>query len=250
MLREEAPSIFSVDYSAKLTDKYVQIPTIESVRALREVGYLPIMASETRSKDPMGVSHAKHMIRFRRETEPEVGGIVPELILVNSHNGTAAYNIRGGVYRFVCANGLVVGNDHFSASIKHIGNAVERVVEESGKIQATFPEMMQICDQWSKIQLTKEQQLAYGSAALLLKYDSLEDAPIKADSIIQVRRFGDMGNDVFTTFNRVQENLIRGGIRYRQNRRRNSTRNVTSVNENLRINKALWMLTEKLAQAV
>jgi hypothetical protein len=49
----------------------------------------------------------------------------------------------------------------------------------------------------------------------------------------------------------VQEHLLRGGDRGRSaSCRRATTRPVKSVAEDLRLNRALWTLTEKLAEAV
>jgi hypothetical protein len=51
------------------------------------------------------------------------------------------------------------------------------------------------------------------------------------------------------TLNRVQENMIRGGVRGRNvNGGRMSTRAVNSVTENVRLNKALWTLADEMAK--
>jgi hypothetical protein len=49
----------------------------------------------------------------------------------------------------------------------------------------------------------------------------------------------------------VQEHLLRGGDKGRAaTGRRITTRPVKSVGEDIRLNRALWTLTEKLAEAV
>lgn len=51
--------------------------------------------------------------------------------------------------------------------------------------------------------------------------------------------------------NVIQENLIRGGQRTRneQNQRRH-VRSINSLNEDVRFNRALWKLTEALASQI
>jgi hypothetical protein len=56
---------------------------------------------------------ARHLLRFRHAdhlSAPAVGGEVPELVLLNSHDGTSAYKFLTGIFRLVCSN------PHFSPS--------------------------------------------------------------------------------------------------------------------------------------
>ena len=67
-------------------------------------------------------------------------------------------------------------------------------------------------------------------------------------------RYNDYGNrdgsrDIWKTFNVIQENIIRGGVRGTNAKNRTmKTRAVTSVQNDININKALWKLTEELAR--
>jgi Domain of unknown function (DUF932) len=58
------------------------------------------------------------------------------------------------------------------------------------------------------------------------------------------RRHADQGNDLWTQFNVVQEHLLKGGQRRADSRR--STRKISSVGEDVRLNRALWTLAEEL----
>jgi len=54
---------------------------------------------------------------------------------------------------------------------------------------------------------------------------------------------------VWTTFNRIQENVVRGGLHGRSaNGRRMSTREVTAIDGNVKLNRALWTLAERMAE--
>ena len=48
------------------------------------------------------------MLRLRRDGEIN-GQHVPEIILLNSHDGTSSYQMLPGYFRFVCQNGCVCG---------------------------------------------------------------------------------------------------------------------------------------------
>src|SRR5699024_11228611 len=46
------------------------------------------------------------ILRLRREGHIN-GQEVPEIILLNSHDGSSSYQMIPGIFRFVCTNGLV-----------------------------------------------------------------------------------------------------------------------------------------------
>lgn len=250
-LKTLTPSVFSVSPHEKTSSKYAVIPTIECIRGLSKEGFYPVEAKESRCRNADNKPFAKHSIRFRREGMVAVGGNVPEIVMINSHDGTSSYQLRAGIYRLVCANGLVVGNDLFHRKIRHQGDVVEKVVESAGEIIEIMPHAIQIAGEWKSINLDKEQKQAYAESAKLLKWD-ITEPNILPERLLNPRRYADIGDDLWTTFNTVQEHLIRGGVRYydSESRRRGSTRAVNSVSENSRINKALWNLTEKMAELV
>jgi hypothetical protein len=93
--------------------------------------------------------------------------------------------------------------------------------------------------------LTPPQRGAFATAALELK-DSKAVAPAQ---LLAPRRPEDRKADLWTTASVVQEHLIRGGDRGRASTgRRTTTRPVKSVNEDIRLNRALWALTERMAE--
>jgi len=70
---------------------------------------------------------------------------------------------------------------------------------------------------------------------------------ITTTQLLAPRRLEDSGNTLWKTFNRVQENLTKGGLKYKtQNGRRNKTRAITSINRDIQLNKALWTLAEEM----
>ena len=70
-----------------------------------------------------------------------------------------------------------------------------------------------------------------------------------ADSVLRPNRYEDRKPDLWTTFNRIQENIIRGGVRgHTTTGKRTTTREVGGVSENVRLNKALWALADGMAQ--
>jgi hypothetical protein len=75
--------------------------------------------------------------------------------------------------------------------------------------------------------------------------------------LLEARRYADKGNDLWRTWNVVQENLLKGGMHDTDRRREarlsdlrapSAPREVVAINERIRINRSLWDLAENFAQ--
>ena len=111
--------------------------------------------------------------------------------------------------------------------------------------------------QWSQIKLDREEALAMAEAARMIRFgdaDGVLDTPITAAQLLTARRQDDARRDnVWTNFNVLQENVIRGGlqgVRFdANNRARNmSTRAINGIDQDVKLNKALWMLANRMAE--
>lgn len=268
-LKNVAPSVFATEPWSKVSEKYSFIPTIQIVDALREEGFFPVRASQSKSRIAGKEDFTKHMIRFRRaediqnfprvvngnahhffKNQPEV----PELVLVNSHDRTSGYQLSAGLYRLVCSNGLVVQSSSFGdISVRHSGNVQGEVIEGSLRIIESMPLILDKMNEMKSIVLSRPEQIVYANAALELRYKSDDignsDAPIWGEQLLKEQRWEDSKPDLWTTFNKVQENLIKGGLRGRgKTGKRVTTRKISGVSEDIRLNKALWVLTEEMAK--
>lgn len=251
MLRS-APSIFAEGARDDRSHRYAFIPTINVVDGLRNEGWVPTKAMQSMSRIEGNRPYAKHMIRFRRhDARPVVGDNIPELVLVNSHDGASGFNLMAGVFRLVCSNGMVVGNVSDKLSVRHTGNAVENVIEGSYQVIERLPKIADFVERAARITLDAREQEVLAESALALCWDG-DEAPITAHSLLRARRYEDREPTLWSTFNRVQENMVKGGIRgltvdANGRARRTSTRAIKSVNEDVRINRGLWMLAERMA---
>lgn len=63
------------------------------------------------------------------------------------------------------------------------------------------------------------------------------------------KRRDDIGDDLWRTFNRVQERMLQGGVPGRAANGRNmTTRPVTGIDQGIKLNRALWVLAEKMKE--
>lgn len=91
VLRESVPAAFAPSAHERLSASYGFVPTAQVLDALRQAGFRPVEARQTRTRIASPL-HARHLIRLRRHVETiGVGDATPELLLLNSHDGTSAY---------------------------------------------------------------------------------------------------------------------------------------------------------------
>jgi hypothetical protein len=244
-----APSIFATDAHHSRSERYSFVPTVEVLAGLRKEGFQPFMVGQSRTRIADKREFTKHMIRLRHESMINAEE-ANEIILINSHDGTSSYQMLSGMFRFVCMNGLVCGDVSSDIRVRHKGNIVQDVIEGAFTVVESFKQIEDQRDTFKAITLTDREQAAFAGAALLTKYepDQNGNLPLLPSQVLRPRRYDDNGSDLWSTFNRTQENLIRGGLRGRTaTNRRTTSREVTGIDQNVKVNRALWTLAESMA---
>lgn len=157
--------------------------------------------------------------------------------------------MKAGVYRFVCKNGLVVGDDIADIRVHHKGDISGNVIEGAYEVLDSFKRVDESRESMQALLLNDEQSYAFANAALALRWDESTPAPVSPTQILSANRIEDKSADLWTTFNRVQENLIRWGLRGRDAKgKRTTTRAVTGMDQDVKLNRALWVLSEKMLE--
>jgi hypothetical protein len=254
-MRARLPAIFADDKHASRSDRYTFVPTTEILRALDKEGFKPTYAAQSKTRDPEMRGFTKHMLRFRRDFQLGLHDEFPESVLINSHGGQSKYQLLGGVMRLVCLNGLVVSEGTVDEiRVPHKGNIVDNIIEGTFKVVDELDAVKDRIGAWKQLQLTAPEQDALAEAAATVRFNLQpgETAPVTAEQMLRARRYDDRGADLWRTFNRVQENTLRGGLhgvtRDAQNRRRNmTTRDVNGIDQSVSLNRALWTLAQRMA---
>ncbi|MGE6498209.1 DUF932 domain-containing protein [Cupriavidus metallidurans] len=245
-----APSIFADAPHESRSQRYVYIPTAAVLTELRKEGFQPFMVTQTRVRDEGKREHTKHMLRLRHASQIN-GAEANEIVLLNSHDGTSSYQMLAGMFRFVCSNGLVCGDTVADVRIPHKGDVAGSVIEGAYEVLSGFERVKDSRDAMRAITLDDGESEVFARAALALKYDPTDNkpAPITESQILMPRRFDDRRPDLWSVFNRTQENLTKGGLHGRSaNGRRQQTRPIQGIDSDVRLNRALWMLADGLRQ--
>ncbi|MGY8573460.1 DUF945 domain-containing protein [Paracidovorax citrulli] len=247
-IRKVAPSIFADMPHGSRSERYAYIPTSVVLAKLRTEGFEPFMATQTRVRDEGRRDFTKHMVRLRHRSltaDSEAG----EVILLNSHDGSSSYQMLAGMFRFVCSNGLIVGDVVEDIRIPHKGDVVDGVIQGAFDVLDGLDLVREVRDEMSGLRLDAGEQQAFAKAALQLRYEpsDAKPAPISESQLLMPRRAADTRADLWTTFNVVQENIVRGDLAARTaTNRRTRTRPVQGIDQGVKINRALWVLAEEM----
>lgn len=252
VMRQVAPSIFAVEKHDSRSARYTYIPTIDVLQGLRKEGFEPFMAAQSRSRVEGKAEFTKHMVRLRHASQINAGE-ANEIILINSHDGTSSYQMLAGMFRFVCCNGMVCGDVVDDVRVPHKGNVIDNVIEGATRILGEFDRIGEHRDAMRAVTLTEPERVAFGAAAVALRWAPpapdapVQSAPVTPRQVVAPRRSADIGSDLWSTFNVVQENLLRGGMSARtRTGRRMTVRSVQGIDSNVALNRGLWTLAEEM----
>lgn len=255
-LRAYVPSAFAEKPFFGMSERYAFVPTYKVITALRAEGFEPIQAQQSTARTAGKQDYTKHMIKFANVSAKnqitKVGDSIAQVCLVNSHDGSSIYNLLAGLWRLACSNGLMVSEgDYNSVSVRHTGDIVAEVINGSFQVIESASRAGERAAEWKAITLDRNEANAFADAALKLRWDGSEDhhAPIIGERLLQSRRPEDAEPNLWNVFNRVQEHLVKGGNRGRTAKgRRQTTRPVNAIGDNVKLNRALWTLTEQMAK--
>jgi hypothetical protein len=236
-IKQIAPSVFTTTKASHLTDKYVQTPTSRVVEDLMNLGWQVTKAQEVKSRKYKGFQ--KHVVVFRNPDIMIKGkdgdDAFPQILLTNSHDGKAAFNLRVGIFRLVCSNGLVISDADFSnVSIRHINYTFETLQSKVQEVIAKLPGLVKKINLFKSTQLTEAQMQDFATKAATLRTKQR----VNVIDLLNADRAQDQGNDLWVVFNRVQEKLLGGSYRAGQRK----ARSVKNFQKDIELNEQLFEL--------
>jgi hypothetical protein len=247
-----APAAGSLQPIDGVSNRYSFVPTLTAVDLLRDAGWFPVHAEQSAVHKIDRDGYQRHLIRFAKNGL-SFGGERVDLVLYNSHDCGCAFKLIASVWRQICGNGLMVASEFANFSHKHIGFRPDDFIHSAGEIASAAGTIADQVDAMKVIEMTPDERGIYARVAHNLVFTEPEKAPVLPEQLLSERRYDDRGNDLWSTFNVVQENIMRGGLKgmKRDNEgrlRRATTRPVKAIDRNIQLNQALWYLTEKMAE--
>lgn len=222
---------------SNLSEKYVAINTTAVVENLLDFKFedgspmfviRQVLRDGSKGKKNDGNQY-RHRVHLRTTKSLKISGndtCYPEIVIFNSYNGSNSLKVEMGLFRLVCSNGLTIKSKDFgSMKINHIGNPAKIAADLVHDFVKAVPEIGKVYETISTVKLTNDQIKAFAKQALEIKEtangskgwtkklsEQAEVIEVIANEIAKPRRKEDEGNGLWEVFNRVQENIIAGGI--------------------------------------
>lgn len=258
-MRKVAPSMFSATAAPGVSEQYQYVSTADIVEQVRGMGYLPVSAGQSKVRSADGNVYAKHVVRMMHEKymgtslkNRQVGDIVPELVLTNSHNRTSAFHMSAGLRRIACLNGMMASAGDFTSFrvLHNDKNIHDLIVEGVGLVrELTESVVLPQVERMVGLEFTPQQVTDFAEAATVLKFGEVR--PAEAQLMLEVRRAEDAGRNMWSVLNRIQENAVKGGYQTMDAAGRNVTaRGITSVARDYDFNMKLWNLGSKVLEVL
>jgi hypothetical protein len=250
-VRSRAPAVFAASAHERLSSKYTFVPSERVLTGLMGAGFLPVEARQASARRGSPL-HARHVVRLRpRFDTVQLKDSIPEVVFLNSHDGTSAYQLRMGLFRVVCTNGLIVSRGAFPAyCVSHRGNVVDDVIAGALELAKRFESLATQVERMEQRPLFKEEQLAFAERALALRFPEVEQSGMEPMQLLACRRTEDVGDDLWRVYNRCQEHLLRGGLSRRSGTGRlMRTRGISSIRRDVQLNGQLWDLAAEVLAA-
>lgn len=250
-----APSVVNQNHSPNLSGIYKHIPSTEVIDILGKNGWgvTKVLQTNTRKGNEGNIAYKKHMLRFRNVNDTiskEIGDTFPEIVMTNSHDGTSSFKFHVGLFRLVCSNGLVIADQTFSnLKINHKGFEKSKIIDIIKETTIRVPDVVGKVQKMMGKEMSMTQQYDFAMDASINNWGV--DKMIDVNQLLKVRRDEDRGNDLWSVFNRVQENILKGGVvsvtpKGEGKFRRSRSRQINSIDKNIQVNKMLWNLSESL----
>lgn len=267
------PAVLTETAAPETSGRYGFINTMQAMQILGDYGFRPTQATQRPSRNAAHRPFAMHAISFAhdRDLNENNKDSRPEIILYNSHDGKSALKLFSGVFRFICSNGIVAGNG-FQSKMRHshtTANGFESMLKDTA---ANLPRMMQRVSTLQETTVDTEAALDFAYNAAALRWEQMPQGgfmpPEQAKpgayfsrrtvrDMFQANRYEDHGPTAWLVFNRIQENIMRGGpsivsLTSRaketgQGWKLRKSKAITSLPKTIDVNRKLWDLADALA---
>ena len=247
---KEGNPIYATAKGTNTSDNFKFQDSQVIINALQSSGFYLDDTSIVNPRKDENKGFQKHLMIFRSgwgETKIDDGNELT-ILVQNAHNGTSSVRFSIGIYRAVCANGLIVGDTLHEYRVNHRGKDFERnIIEAIASVRHRFTEIKYVVGKMQNTELSYKdmRRLAFDALKVRLgkQFEFLKRCRI--EQLIYTRRVEDSTHDLYTAFNKIQENVMRGGIFYTTNKdevyKNNTLRKIKKGGDtDIKFNSGFW----------
>jgi len=227
--------------SQRINSKETMVESLDAVRELQRQGWNIAGAYEQRNKQNRKVG--SHFIRmehpdFKVTNSKGKTDAVATMNIFNSTTGTKPMELDLGAYRQVCSNGMIAHTSYSNAKVPHTEKGQYSLQEILCDLGIRTQGVMEEFNKLKERDLSPQEAMHLATQAAEIRFG--KGHRIDVSQLLNVVREEDKGEDVWTVFNRIQENLTQP---HRiTDHLGNIMNGITNVEEDTRINKELFEL--------
>ena len=221
VINNAAPSVFTTIPSDEVSDKYTHIPTEKVIDDMQLLGWGVVEAKEVKARTKHTKGFQKHLLVFRNDDIVINGAdgdtVYPQILLTNSHDGKNAFTFTAGLFRLICANGLVIADEKFEdVKMRHMGYTFEDLQIMIKDMVEKLPLTVESMNKMKETNLEGEQILELAKSLLDIRVKGTGNTfnDVAITNVLESQRKEDVGSGLWEVFNRVQENIINGNFYY------------------------------------
>lgn len=237
--------------SPEVSDRYAFIDTRRVISDMRDLGFEIFGCRFPKYRTRAG-RYGLHEVDFRRPADMKVPtGEVPRILFTNSYDGSRRAQILSGIFRFVCSNGMIIGTTLQNEKFLHLGGYEDELVAQIKDAGQTASKVFDRVDRFKSIEVPRETLLKMARRAIDLRTKDTGKHSLEPRYVIMPRRREDMQQDLWTQWNVIQENLLKGGLPAKSaDGSIRITRPMNQIQKSNDLNQGLWDLLEETAEAL
>ena len=247
-LKETTPSIFTRERGGNTSTKYCHIPTDIVIKDLELLGWGVVDAKEVKARKESTKGFQKHLVVFRNPdvviNSKDGDTVFPQILLTNSHDGKNAFSFKAGLYRMICANGLVISDRQFSSKkVRHMGYDLQTLRKVINTIVGDLDLTVESMNKMKAIELSEEQTFKLAKQLLETRVEGSKNkfGNEAVKDVLQSQRLEDNGFGLWEVFNRVQENIVNGNFQYMSSKGKiRNARPIKNFKQDMNINSKMF----------
>ena len=231
-IAKAAPSVFTMQPSDEVSKHYTHIPTTKVIDDMRTLGWDVVDVQEVKARKASTRGVQKHLVVFRNPDVVINGDdgdtVFPQILLTNSHDGKNAFTFQ----------------QFEDVKMRHMGYTFEDLQQNIRAMVERLPLTVESMNKMKEIEMGEKACLDFAKKALATRFgkDEIKRIKVDLDDLLAPTRKEDMGNDVWSVFNVVQEKLIEGDFEYISGTKVRKARKVKNFKQDQKINKELFEL--------
>lgn len=244
-----APSIFTETPSSEVSKHYTHISTSRVIDDMRILGWDVTSVQEVKARKETTMGVQKHLVIFRNPDVTINGAdgdtVFPQILLTNSHDGKNKFQFTAGLFRLVCANGLVISDTNFEdVKMRHMGYTFEELQDNIKAMVERLPLTTESMNRMKSIEIGGLDALEFAKKCITTRFtkEEVEEMNVDYVELLNPTRVEDQGEDVWSRFNVVQEKVLGGDFRYSKGNKIRKARRVKNFSQDQKINKELFSI--------